>query len=261
MSKAPARKNPTSTATTSETSASKAPRNKTPHTKTIVLFGASGGTGRAIVEQALARGHKVRGVERDPPHELSRHERFEALGGDLLEGGLEDVMEGADLVISAVGIGRDPQTLLRPPPLYSGGAVNIIRAMRKVGLERLVTISAAFADPEVNAPAWFKAATFPLDRIFRQMGDMERVLGVCEDIEWTAVRPGWLLDRGLTREYSVALDNLPSGTLRTRREDLAHFMLECAENGLHIRETPFIARSEGLTLESPPALIEELLPF
>lgn len=234
--------------------------------RTILLFGASGGTGRAILEQALARGHTVRGVERDPPHELSRHERFEACAGDLLADdppgdGLEEVMDGADLVISAVGIGRDPSTLLQPPPLYTGGAVNIVRAMRRTGLKRLVTISAAFADPAVRAPHWFKAATFPLDRTFRQMAEMERVLAVCDDIEWTAVRPGWLLDRRLTRDYSVSLENLPAGTLRTRRPDLAHFMLECAAEGLHVHETPFIARSEGFALESPAALIEELLPF
>ncbi len=228
---------------------------------TTILFGASGGTGRAILDQALERGHSVRAVERDPPRAISDHERFEPRQGDLLAGGLEEVMEGADLVICAAGLGRDPQTLLQPPPLYTAGTVNIIRAMRKTGCKRLVTISAAFADPAVRVPHWFRAATWPLDRTFRQMAEMERILSVCEDIEWTAVRPGWLLDRRLTREYSVSLENLPPATLRTRRADLAHFMLECAAEGQHVHQTPFIARSESLALESPPALIEELLPF
>jgi hypothetical protein len=75
------------------------------------------------------------------------------------------------------------------------------------------------------------------------------------------VRPGWLLDRPHTGDFEVSLDNLPGGKLRTRRADLAQFMLDCAVEGKHVRERPFIARKESIALETPPALIEELLPF
>jgi len=90
---------------------------------------------------------------------------------------------------------------------------------------------------------------------------MERILRVCEDIDWTAVRPGWLLDRPRTGDFEISLSDFPSGTFRTRRADLAQFMLDCALEEKHVRECPFIARKESLALETPPALIEELLPF
>ncbi|MBV7266792.1 SDR family oxidoreductase [Erythrobacter ani] len=230
-------------------------------TKKILLFGATGDTGRHVLDQALERGHSVRGAEREWPSDFCDHERFEQRKGDLIEGDLASLMDGADCVISAVGLGRDPQTLINPPPLYTEGAVQIVKAMRKTGVSRLVTISAAFADPKATVPLWFKAATAPLDRIFRQMGEMERVLRVCDDIDWTAVRPGWLLNRAHTGDFEVSLDDLPAGKLRTRRADLAQFMLDCALDDLHVRETPFIARKESIALETPPALIEELLPF
>ncbi|KWV93239.1 NAD(P)-dependent oxidoreductase [Erythrobacter sp. YT30] len=230
-------------------------------THSILLFGASGDTGGHAMDQALDRGWSVRAAEPSFSEKFPSHERLETREADLIEGDLAEVMDGVDAVVSAVGLPRDPQTLINPPPLYTEGAVNIISAMRKTGVKRFVTISAAFADPDATVPLWFKAATAPLDRIFRQMAEMERVLRVCEDIEWTAMRPGWLLSRERTGDFEVSLDDLPAGKLRTRRADLAQFMLDCVAEEKHVHERPFIARKESITLETPPALIEELLPF
>lgn len=230
-------------------------------TSSILLFGATGDTGRSVLDQTLDRGCKVRAAERDFPDGFCDHPNFEKREADLLEGGLADLMDGVDCVISAVGLPRDPQTLINPPPLYTEGAVSIVQAMRKAKIKRFVTISAAFADPDASVPLWFKTATAPLDRIFRQMGEMERVLRVCDDIEWTAVRPGWLLNRPHTGDFEVTLDDMPKGKLRTRRPDLAQFMLDCALESKHVHERPFIARAENGFLESPAALVEELLPL
>ncbi|MGB3806069.1 MAG: SDR family oxidoreductase [Erythrobacter sp.] len=227
----------------------------------ILLFGATGDTGRKVLDQALDRGLHVRAAERDFPADFRSHEQLEKRNGNLLTGGLDELMDDVECVVSAVGLPRDPQTLLRPPPLYTEGAVNLIEGMRKARVKRLVVISAAFADPDATVPTWFRAATRPLDRIFRQMGEMERILRVSQDIDWTAVRPGWLLNRPHTGEFSVSTEDMPAGTLRTRRADLAHFMLDCALEDRHVRETPFITRKENASLETPPALLEEFWPF
>ncbi|ABC63631.1 NAD(P)H-binding protein [Erythrobacter litoralis] len=228
--------------------------------KTLLLFGASGGTGREILAQALDRGWKVRGAERDFPDGFCDHSDFEPRAVDLLDDDLGDVVEGVDAVISAIGLGRDPRTLLDPPPLYTEGTRNICIAMRGAGVRRLLAISAAFADPNVTIPAWFEASIAPLSRIFSQMANMEMLLGREPDIDWTAVRPGWLLDRPHTGEFKTAMNDLPEGTLRTRRADLAHFMLDCVEHDLHVRAKPFVAAPEEEDLEAPAALVEELLP-
>ncbi len=230
-------------------------------TQKILLLGPAGQTGRHILDQALERGHEVRGIERDFPYGFCDHPAFEACEADILNDDIAPYFEGCDTVISAMGLGRDPQTLNDPPPLYTEGAVRIVEAMRKAKLERLVVISAAFADRDVDVPLWFRAATLPLRNIFRQMAEMERVLRVTNDIAWTAARPGWLLNRPHTGDFLTADDGLPAGTLRTRRADLAHFMLDCAEQGNWTRQTPFVARKEERPLESPSALVEELSPF
>ena len=227
----------------------------------FALFGPAGATGRHVLQQALEAGHSVRGIERDFPNGFPDHERFEKVTADTLEDDLRPLVEGCDAVVSALGLGRDPQTLADPHPLYTGGAANIVNAMRPAGVKRLVVISAAFASPDANAPLWFRAATLPLVAIFRQMAAMEYVLEAADGIDWTAVRPGWLLNREHTGDYQVAKDSLPKGTLRTRRADLADFLLRCASSEEWVGQRPFVARREALHLETPPALVEEILPI
>ena len=224
----------------------------------ITLFGATGDTGRLVLDQALEAGHEVVGAERDFPDGFCDHPSFEQREANLLEDDLADVIAGSDAVISAVGLPRDPKSLADPPPLFTEGAVRIAEGMRKSGVKRLVVVSAAFVDRDVSIPDWFKAAIMPLRRQFARMADMERVLRVAEDLDWTAARPGWLLDRPHTGDYAIARDDLPDLTLRTRKADLADFLLKCTSDGLHVRETPFIARPEAREDEAPSALIEEI---
>ena len=226
----------------------------------LALFGPAGATGRHVMHQALDAGHSVRGIERDFPAGFPDPDRFEKVTADVLENDIRPLVEGCDAVVSALGLGRDPQTLADPAPLYTKGAANIVNAMRLAGVKRLVVVSAAFASPDANAPVWFRAATLPLTAIFRQMAAMEYVLEAADGIDWTAVRPGWLLNRTRTGDYDVASDGLPQGTLRTRRADLADFLLRCASSEEWIGQRPFVARREALHLETPPALIEEILP-
>lgn len=226
----------------------------------LCLFGPTGGVGSLVAEQALARGIDVRGAARDWPDDFDGDPQMERATVDLLGGNLHPVVEGCDAVISTVGPGREPATLADPPPLYSLGTKRIIEAMRDTGVRRLVVISAAFVDRQASVPEWFRTASLPLANIFADMRRMERVLSGSPDIGWTVVRPGWLLDQPNTRDFEVGANDLPSGTLRTRRADLAQFLIDCAIGTDWIGKTPFIARREADEFERPRALLEELFP-
>ena len=159
-----------------------------------------------------------------------------------------------------MGPGRDLSTLADPPPLYSRGTQRIVEAMRDTGVKRLIVISAAFADRSASVPEWFRAASLPLANLFGDMRKMERVLSGSIDIDWTAARPGWLLDEPLSGDFHVAENDLPSDSLRTRRADLAQFLIDCAMGDHWIHKTPFIARPEADSFERPTALLDEFLP-
>ncbi|MCH2487169.1 MAG: NAD(P)H-binding protein, partial [Erythrobacter sp.] len=84
------------------------------------------------------------------------------------------------------------------------------------------------------------------------------------DIAWTAARPGWLLDQPHTGDFAVSESDLPPDSLRTRRADLAQFLIDCATGEGSgedwVRRTPFVARPEADEYERPTALLDEFLP-
>lgn len=225
----------------------------------FAVFGAAGATGREIVMQAAARGHAVCAIDRQLPRNTFAGD-VECHEADLLSGALEPAIARCDAVLNAAGLPLSLSTALAPPPLYTEGTIRLIHAMRQAGVSRLVAISASFVASRDRGPLWFRAAAgLALDRIFAQMAEMERLLAVAEDIDWTSVRPGWLMHGPLTNDYTVTPNVIPRGMLRTRHTDLARFMLDCAELGDWTKDTPAIARHEPAAAASPAAALQELL--
>jgi hypothetical protein len=134
--------------------------------------------------------------------------------------------------------------------------------MQAAGVRRLVVISATFVATRDRGPVWFRAASRAgLGRVLAQMAEMERLLRASDNVDWTAVRPGWLMDGPLTTDYVIAPDVIAPGTIRTRHADLAHFMLTCVEDGAWIHGTPAIARAEPASASGPDKLLREVLGF
>lgn len=223
----------------------------------ITLFGASGATGKDVLREARALGWKVVAVE--PSWDgRSDDEYVERREADVLKDDLVPCIEGSDAVISALGVPLSPEVALDPPPLYSEGAIRITNAMRKTGVRRLVAISASFVETLDRGPVWFRAAAgTALHKVFAQMAEMERILRATSDIDWTAVRPGWLMDGDPTYDYEVTEDVIPEDLIRTRHADLAHFMVTCVKDESWIRQTPAIAREEADEASSPVEVLKE----
>lgn len=224
----------------------------------LTVFGASGDTGEHLVRQAVDRGHDIIAVEREFPEKWESHDQISEYEADVLTDDLTDAISGSDAVLSTLGISKSPMVMLDPPALYTESALKISKAMKTVGVERMICISAAFADPMVEVPLWFRGTTMvAMNRIFTQIADMERVFDAA-GLATTFVRPGWLLDLPFSDDYSISVKGLPKDVLRSRRADVAHFMLKCAEQGLHSNEKPFIGRPEEFIYENPAALIPEI---
>lgn len=226
----------------------------------ILVLGAHGVTGQEVVKQAVAKGHHVRAAEMKWPDDapLAGH-NVERVTANVIEDDLGPIVDGVDAVISALGVPGDPKTLMDPPPLYTQGTRNLIDAMDTRGVRRLVTISASFVVTHDRGPLLFRTTAIPaLTRVLHQMGEMEEMLRG-SDLDWTAVRPGWLLPEPLTGDYVVTPDVIPEDLIRTRHADLAHFMLHCVESGEWVRATPAIARAEVEELSSSFEVVKEML--
>ncbi|MBT2482253.1 NAD(P)-dependent oxidoreductase [Streptomyces sp. ISL-94] len=197
----------------------------------LTVFGATGGVGHEVVRQALAAGHEVTAVVRDPARlDVPAHDRLEvAVVADLTdEESLVPVLTGRAAVISALGAASNKQAKAAP---VTGPAVRaILAAMDRAGVTRLSAVSAAPVGPDVASDGIFTRAVFlPLLRralrdVYADLSVMEAAIGASR-AEWTVIRPPRLLNRPRTGTYRRAIDaNVPRGRV-IPRADVADALL------------------------------------
>ena len=226
--------------------------------RTLAIFGATGATGDAAVTYALARGHRVRAIDIGSPRTPRQGANYYT--ANVLSDTLDQFVEGTDAVLSCLGVDNHPQTLLSPPPLYTDGTAAICDAMEHTGVKRLIVMSASFVEARNRGPIWFKLpAMVALHRVFDQMGQMEEQLQHRKSIDWTAVRPGWLMAGERSDDYTVQADVIPEDMIRTRRADVGAFMVDLAESGEWVRRTPALARHEAAEKSNPEAVVRDML--
>src|SRR5215510_991273 len=105
----------------------------------ILILGATGGTGRALLRQARESGHEVTAFVRSPQKLAALSRVITVRQGDPRSvADLQAVLPGHDAVLSTLGPpGPGPTTILRT------GARSTVEAMRRRGLRRLIVVSAA----------------------------------------------------------------------------------------------------------------------
>lgn len=104
----------------------------------LLVFGATGGAGRHVVEKALAAGHEVTAFVRTPAAMKIEHDGLRIIQGDSTDGeGVAEAIEGHDAVISAVG----PRPGSPPGTLISATTRNIVQGMQRHAVRRLVHTS------------------------------------------------------------------------------------------------------------------------
>jgi putative NADH-flavin reductase len=200
-----------------------------------IIFGATGGTGRQLVEQALDAGHEITVVARAPQKLDISSERLRVVPGDVLaRNPIEKHVAGHDAVLSALG---DPTR--KPTRVYSDGTANIARAMQATGVRRLICVSAGGLDTPPDASLGQRAILRIVRRVFRhRFADMRRMEASLQaaDLDWTVVRVPQLTDGPLTRNYRRALDKPLDKAARISRADLAHCMLSAVDNRETVRK-------------------------
>ncbi len=231
-------------------------------TQTFAILGASGGVGSSLVDQALARGHRVVALEMEWPDansDAADRPGLTRVTADVLNDDLAPHFAGVDAVLSCLGVGNDLKTLVDPPPLYSKGTARILQGMADAGIDRLIVISASFVEAKDRGPLHFRLPTMAaLHNVLDQMMEMEDILRASA-VNWTAVRPGWLMEGRVTGDYTITRDVIPQDLIRTRMTDVAHFMLELAETGSWSKQTPAISRRESEAATSLSAVIKDYL--
>jgi len=209
----------------------------------LTIFGASGATGRQVVEQALGAGHDVTAVVRDPAKLPLRHRRLSVVVADVLDpAAIEPAVAGADAVVSALG----PRSDRNRSSIISAGTASILDAMREAGTSRLVVISAApVAGDDHGTTLLDRLLARPLLRallggLYADMAAMEEATRR-SGTDWTIMRPPWLSGGPRTGAYRQARDaNLRRG-YRISRADLADAILASLRDPDAVKATIAVA--------------------
>ncbi|MDP2401636.1 MAG: NAD(P)H-binding protein [Actinomycetota bacterium] len=191
----------------------------------IAVIGATGRTGRHIVEQALGQGDDVVAFARTPETLGFVHPRLQAVAGDVRDvSSLRRAVKGCDAVASAIG--DKPASRV---DTYSVGIANLMEAMAEHDVMRLAAISAAgtFARNDRNLSAGYRLMMRAVLRgLYDDLERMETRI-MASGMQWTIVRPSGLTDGPQTGEYRVGLDGKPlSAGGRISRADVAGYTLK-----------------------------------
>ncbi|NCC23393.1 MAG: NAD(P)-dependent oxidoreductase [Alphaproteobacteria bacterium] len=200
----------------------------------IALFGATGGTGRKVLEQALASGHAVTALVRDPA-KIEGLPGLNVVCGDVLDQETTSrCIEGSEAVISVLGSGVGAE------PVEAQGTQRILEAMQTNGVRRLIAVtSLGVGDSRAQVSAEFQQAMDTvLQPIIAAKTEQERLIRA-SSLDWTIVRPGGLGDGPRTGDYRSGTDpTLMAGLVS--RADVAEFVLRQLSETTYLHQCPAV---------------------
>lgn len=204
----------------------------------VLVVGAAGKTGRAVVEAALTAGHAVTAfVHNETDHSIPGVAIHVGDASDAAT--MQAAVAGQDAVVDTVG-GKTPY---KPTTLETNVATTIIAAMQHHNVRRLiVTSSIGVAESIANTPFLVKivVATF-LRASTADKATMESAVRN-SGLDWVITRPAVLNDKPATGAVRV----LPSGSRdkahAVARADLAAFLLSQLTSNDYLHQSITVAK-------------------
>ncbi|AVS76996.1 NmrA family protein [Paracidovorax avenae] len=211
--------------------------------KTVALFGATGPTGRHLIEEALKRGYRLSVYTRDAGKLTSFAGKVDIVVGDLQDrDAIAQCIQGADAVISALGPNGLKVQGDRP---VMHGLAHIIAAMQQAGVRRLVQIStAAYRDPKDGFDLGSRANALMFKLIARKAYDDIKATGELianSDLDWTLVRIPFLKDGPANGKIDVGWYGKTRLGSKLSRGNLADFLVGQIADKKFVRAAPGIA--------------------
>ncbi len=206
----------------------------------LAIFGATGRTGRPLVERALAEGHDVVALARTPAKLPLADARLTVVQGDATDpAAVENVVRGADAVISVIG-----QAKGSPHDLQTAATRTIVNAMRAHGVKRLVSLTGAGVDAPQDRPTLMNHAiklalkTLSGHVLRDAVGHVAIIQG--SGLEWIIVRAPMLTEGARVGSYRVGWVGVNTGA-RIARADLADFLLKEVTDTTYLRQLPMVS--------------------
>ena len=188
----------------------------------LVVLGATGGTGRLVVEQALAAGHTVTALVRSPEKLTLSDSNFRVIAGQATDpSAVSRAFDGADTVISALGGNGS---------VISESTRAIVEAAHKTGVSRVVVLSSFLVERDRLDPVTRLLTGLAMGSMIKDKSAGEKALRD-SDLDWTIVYASGLTDGPgggavveLTEGSRWSLSN------KIARADVAAWLVQAATN-------------------------------
>lgn len=214
----------------------------------ILILGATGRTGKLILEEALNQGYEVNCLVREPKKIKKNHNHLKIFKGSPEQiSDLENAIKDCGGIISSLNISREsdfPWSKLRTPPTFLSDVINnIISLTGKSGLARIIVCSAwGVAETEKEIPIWFNWL-IKYSNIGVAYKDHERQENKLKKskLNWTIVRPTGLTNFKNDKKVIESYNNEPNPKLTISRINVAKFMVNVLKRDELIGKTPVIS--------------------
>ena len=208
----------------------------------ILILGATGRTGKYVIDEALKKGHKVSAIARDPD-KLKNYEIDIIQGTPYDYETVEKALTGCDAVINTLNVSRKSDNpwspLAAPKDLISKSASNAIKAMEKTGIKRFVALSTIGAGRSwKTSPAIlrFFVSISNLRYAFVDHGKQEELLEN-SSIDYTICRAPMLSSEVNSSGAIATRENEIPKSMKLSRNSAAEIFIKIIENKEFIRQT------------------------
>ena len=179
----------------------------------VLIVGATGGTGRQLVAQALERGFEVTALVRNPSKLAITHPRLTVVAGNVLDADFVGAaVRGQEAVLSALGHKR----FYPPNRILSVGTENVLRAMKAHGVSRFVCESSlGIGDSAGRLGVYYTFFTIPVVLPFYYWDKTRQERAIAQSgLDWVIVRPGLLTNGARRGRWSSAGRVIGKGTAK-----------------------------------------------
>ncbi len=221
---------------------------------TTLVVGATGATGKLLVEQLLQRGQKVKAIVRTPDShkdDVKNHAGFSEIHASVLEltdTELKQHVSGCDAIVSCLGhnltfkgIYGKPRLLVTEATRRLCNAIKTTHSEKPVKYVLMNTTGNSNRDLAEHISFAQKCVIWLLRLLLPPHVDNEKAADYLRteigqnnlDIEWTAVRPDNLTNENEVTEYEVYPTPVRSAIFeagKTSRINVGHFMAELVTN-------------------------------
>jgi uncharacterized protein YbjT (DUF2867 family) len=196
----------------------------------VLVFGASGRTGRLVIKESLERGHHVLAFVRSPTKLDLSHPQLEVAQGDVTSvTDVDRAVQRSETVVSVLG-----QAAGSPPDICSVGVANIVDSMKKHGVRRLICLS-DYGNGETRNRGLYSRFLWLIIRA--HLEDKEKMESTVRSsgLAWTIVRATILTDGPKTGSYKAGPEIKVGLVPKISRHDVADLVVRQVTDDTSVR--------------------------